>query len=469
VRFVDRDLGKEVALTHAIDQHLLSRIPSDVIFSGVALVRVKGQRAGSTVLVTTASHVVVYGKEGVIIWKQPLSGLTFESHGLDLVRLEGSSSSLEIGTGLSRRKELIDHLNSARRYSEGIAVPTDEAQEFDKERIRSEQAVARESSKNAAQEARAAQDAMSTKSKIEAREIKLAEQVAKTQKRSVEQKAREEQKIALAKSELESYGRKVIEEACAGKLVRIYEKGFVRVSGVFFKDGAAFEKLIAIASSADVSKKTALGRTIMFGVTMGLNMLTPDKRGDMYLTIATDRTTHMLHMSPPTEREMKAMHKIATAGQGVLDSIERQSTASPPVNSSSPLTQPVPIAPQSFVIDELTKLVALRDAGALSDDEFSALKAELIAGNMATSDSGLISGASVPSSNQEYFDVELLDAGRRPIETILVLRQFTSFGLAETKNIVDSAPSLIGASLSRETALQLVEELRSIGTTAELR
>lgn len=305
--------------------------------------------------------------------------------------------------------------------------------------------------------------------KIEAKQKKMAEREARAHQRSEDQRVRDEQKIAQAKRELENYGRKVIEEACAGKLVRIYEKGYVRVSGVFLKDGAVFEKLIAIESSADVAKKTALGRTIMFGATMGLNMLTPDKRGDIYLTIATDHTTHMLHNSPPTERDLKAMHKIATTGKGVLDSIERQSSSSHATSRPSSDTPPVRNVSQSSVIDELTKLVALRDAGALSEGEFSAMKAELLARSGAVSDAGASTESAESSSDQDYFDVELLDVGRRPIEAIVVVRRFTNLGLADAKRIIDSAPSIVGTSLSRETAAQFVEELRTIGSVAEIR
>ena len=305
--------------------------------------------------------------------------------------------------------------------------------------------------------------------KLEAKEKKLIEREVKTQQRIADQESREAERIAREKRELEHFGRKMLEETCAGKLVRIYEKGYVRVSGIFLKDGAVFEKLIAIESSADVAKKTALGRTIMFGATMGLNMLTPNKRGDMYLTIATDRTTHMLHMSPPTERELKAMHKIATSGQGVLDSIERQSSSSHAASGPGSSTQQVRNSSQSSVIDELTKLVALRDAGALSEGEFSEMKADLLAGSGAVSGAGASIDISESSSDQDYFDVELLDVGRRPIEAIVVVRRFTNLGLADVKRIIDSAPSTVGTSLSRETATQFVEELRAIGATAELR
>ena len=305
--------------------------------------------------------------------------------------------------------------------------------------------------------------------KLEAKEKKLIEREVKTQQRIADQESREAERIAREKRELEHFGRKMLEETCAGKLVRIYEKGYVRVSGVFLKDGAVFEKLIAIESSADVAKKTALGRTIMFGATMGLNMLTPDKRGDIYLTIATDRKTHMLHMSPPTDRDLKAMHKIATAGQGVLDSVARQSPnsygESGPVSSAQSQTS----VPHNSVIDELTKLVALRDAGALTDDEFTAIKADLMAGNTDVFDVGFSDGTSGPELNKDYFDVELIDAQLQQIEAIFVVRRLTKMGLAEAKKKVEKTPSIVGTHLSRDAALHLVEELRAIGATAELR
>ncbi len=319
-------------------------------------------------------------------------------------------------------------------------------------------------------DAKAAEKSLRERAKLEARELKQAERAVKTERRIAEQKIREEEKIAREKRELELYGKKIIEEACAGKLVRIYDKGFVRVSGVFLKDGAVFEKLRAISSSADVAKKTALGRTIMAGATMGLNLVTtPNKRGDMYLTITTDKTTHMLHMSPPTERELKAMHKIATAGQGVLDSIERQAPAAKLQSNPASVPSSQAVAPPTSVIDELTKLVALRDAGALSEDEFFTMKTQLMAGNSSSADSASSSDGTDTQVAQEYFDVELLDARIQQIQAIVVVRKFTNLGLVEAKKVVDSAPSIVGQQLSYDNALQFVEELRSIGASAELR
>ena len=224
--------------------------------------------------------------------------------------------------------------------------------------------------------------AVRDKAKIEAKEKKSAEREAKAQQRREEQKARAEEKLAREKRELELFGRKVIEEMFAGKWVRIYDKGYVKVSGMLNKNGVAFEKLRAISGSADVTKKTGLGRAIVAVPTLGLNLMTtPNKRGDMYLNITTDRKTYSLHMSPPIEREMKAMHKIASAGQGVLDALERQASAPVATSSPTPAPRTQPPVAQKSAVDELTKLVELHDKGALTDAEFSAMKAKLISGN----------------------------------------------------------------------------------------
>ena len=86
-------------------------------------------------------------------------------------------------------------------------------------------------------------------------------------------------------------------------------------------------------------------------------------------------------MSPPTERELKAMHKIASAGQGVLDALERQASANVAASNPTPTPNPQPPMAQKSAVDELTKLVELHDKGALTDAEFSAMKAKLISGN----------------------------------------------------------------------------------------
>lgn len=170
----------------------------------------------------------------------------------------------------------------------------------------------------------------------------------------------------------EQFGELVLQETCAGKTVRIYDKGFVRVS-LFPTNGTPYEKLLGISGSADVAKKTALGRSIAAGATLGANLLfTPNKRGDLYLIITTDKKTHSLHMSPPTEGDMKAMHKLQNAGQAVLNNLALTlgKLDIPAVVKSN--------SEGSSVTTELEKLVEMFRQGLLNEEEFKAAKSRLL-------------------------------------------------------------------------------------------
>ena len=205
---------------------------------------------------------------------------------------------------------------------------------------------------------------------------RIAERAEKARERAKEKAEKARIKRENAARIEEQYGKRVIQEACGGKTVRIYDKGYVQIFHLF-GSSAPFEKLLGISGSADVAQKTALGRTLAAGVTMGANLaLSPNKRGDLYLSISTSKKVHMIHESPPTERSMKAMHKIVTAGQAVLDA-----TAALHVTSEAPKQlqdQPRPTASASSIADELAKLAALRDSGVLTEDEFQTAKSRLL-------------------------------------------------------------------------------------------
>jgi hypothetical protein len=210
--------------------------------------------------------------------------------------------------------------------------------------------------------------------KAEAKRQRREARAAKAEQREAQRQERRRLKQEQQAKIEASFGRLVIRETCAGKTVEIYDKGYVRVSGALFGNSAPFEKLKAISGNADVTKKSALGRTLAAGATLGANLVySPNKRGDLYLTIATETKVHSVHMSPPTERDMKAMHKLATSGQAVIDSVTaavEAPTTVPKVNSMLPQ--------DPSIADELKKLAELRDSGALTEDEFFAAKKKLL-------------------------------------------------------------------------------------------
>lgn len=294
----------------------------------------------------------------------------------------------------------------------------------------------------------------------------------RAQMRADEKDRRAQEKLAVSLSDLENYGTKVIEEACAGKLVRIYDKGYVRISGVLLKGNAPFEKLRGISSSADVTKKTGLGRFAAAVVTNGVSLMTsPNKRGDMYLTITTDKTTHMLHADPPTERDMKAMHKLTTAGQAVLDSVGALHVTPRATDSS---VQPGPGSTASLA-DELTKLAALLSSGAINEDEFAELKRRLLSANMT--DNSERDPSDLATSNESNVvgqtglkTLVLLDAPKKSkVEIVRVIREHTGFGLREAMQIFDGTPAVVLSSADHNRVNILASLLRDRGANIELR
>ena len=79
-------------------------------------------------------------------------------------------------------------------------------------------------------------------------------------------------------------------------------------------------------------------------------------------------------------------------------------------------------------------------------------------------------GAAAPvEEEQDEFDVMLLAAGEKKIQTIKEVRSLTSLGLKEAKDVVDNAPSAVLEGVDKETADKAKEQLESAGATVELK
>jgi hypothetical protein len=108
------------------------------------------------------------------------------------------------------------------------------------------------------------------------------------------------------------------------------------------------------------------GTAIMTG---GMNLLlTPNKRGDIYLNIVTDTNAYMLRQAPPTELGIKCAHRLAAAGQGVLQRAAAQHKSDG--LKASPRS--------SLLAARLEELQKLRDSAMLSDDEYQSLRAKAL-------------------------------------------------------------------------------------------
>jgi large subunit ribosomal protein L7/L12 len=74
-----------------------------------------------------------------------------------------------------------------------------------------------------------------------------------------------------------------------------------------------------------------------------------------------------------------------------------------------------------------------------------------------------------PEEEQTEFDVVLKDFGPKKIEVIKVVRQLTSLGLKEAKELVESAPSNVVEAVGKEAAEDTKAKLESAGAVVELK
>jgi large subunit ribosomal protein L7/L12 len=67
------------------------------------------------------------------------------------------------------------------------------------------------------------------------------------------------------------------------------------------------------------------------------------------------------------------------------------------------------------------------------------------------------------------FNVILQDAGPKKIQVIKVVRQFTSLGLREAKDLVDSTPNTVLEGVPKETAEDIKAKLEAEGAVVEIK
>lgn len=75
-------------------------------------------------------------------------------------------------------------------------------------------------------------------------------------------------------------------------------------------------------------------------------------------------------------------------------------------------------------------------------------------------------GAEAPAEEEQYeFNVTIQDVGANKINVIKVIRELTTLGLREAKDLVESAPVVVRESISKEDAEETKKRLEASGAT----
>jgi large subunit ribosomal protein L7/L12 len=78
-------------------------------------------------------------------------------------------------------------------------------------------------------------------------------------------------------------------------------------------------------------------------------------------------------------------------------------------------------------------------------------------------------GAAAPAEEKTTFDVVLTAAGDKKIQVIKVVRELTSLGLKEAKELVDTAPKAIKEGVSKDEADKMKAALEEQGASVDLK
>ncbi len=101
------------------------------------------------------------------------------------------------------------------------------------------------------------------------------------------------------------------------------------------------------------------------------------------------------------------------------------------------------------------------------EDEFGVTAAAPVA--VAAGPAAAGGGEAAPAEEQDEFDVVLLAAGDKKIQVIKVVRELTSLGLKEAKDLVDGAPKPVLEKASKEDAEKGKAKLEEAGAQVELK
>ena len=117
------------------------------------------------------------------------------------------------------------------------------------------------------------------------------------------------------------------------------------------------------------------------------------------------------------------------------------------------------------MIEEIKKMtvVELNDLVKAIEEEFGVSAAAMAVAAPAA-------GASAAAEEEKSeFNVVLKEVGANKIAVIKVVREITGLGLAESKAMVDGAPSVVKEGIAKEAAEEMAAKFKEAGATVELK
>ena len=122
------------------------------------------------------------------------------------------------------------------------------------------------------------------------------------------------------------------------------------------------------------------------------------------------------------------------------------------------------------IIKEMT-ILELRDLNQKIQDEFGITAAAPVAMAAAPAGASAAGDGAAPAVVEEEkseFTIVLKDVGANKINVIKAVREVTTLGLKEAKDLVEAAPANVKEGVSKADAEGIVKKLHEAGATAEM-
>ena len=119
------------------------------------------------------------------------------------------------------------------------------------------------------------------------------------------------------------------------------------------------------------------------------------------------------------------------------------------------------------IIKEMT-ILELRDLNQRIQDEFGITAAPVAVAAAPAAAAGAPAEAAAPEEEKTEFTVHLKDIGGNKINVIKAVRELTTLGLKEAKDLVESAPTNVKEGVSKTDAEEAQKKLQEAGATVEL-
>ena len=117
---------------------------------------------------------------------------------------------------------------------------------------------------------------------------------------------------------------------------------------------------------------------------------------------------------------------------------------------------------KNMTVLELAELVKALET------EFGVTAAAPVAAAAPTAGATALAEAAAPTEEKTEFDVILKDIGANKISVIRAVRELTSLGLKESKDLVEGAPKPVKEGVSKDDAAAAKQKLEEAGATADI-